>query len=47
MLDLIILMVAFSRLGILNGWVLGLMIVKALREVFKLAYTCVRVGSGI
>jgi hypothetical protein len=45
MIDLIIMMVAFSKLGILKGWVLALMIVKALWEVFKLMWICIKVGS--
>ena len=40
MIDLFILMVAFARLGILNGWILGLMIVKTIWEVFKIAIIC-------
>ncbi len=47
MLSLLIMMVAFSKLGVLNGWVLALMIVKALFEVFKLMLICIKVGSGI
>lgn len=47
MLDLAIMMIAFARLGILNGWVLALMIVKVLWEVFKLMWICVKVGSDI
>jgi hypothetical protein len=47
MIDLAIMMIAFARLGILNGWVLALMIVKVLWEVFKLMWICVKVGSDI
>lgn len=47
MLSLLIMMIAFSKLGVLNGWVLALMIVKALFEVFKLMCICIKVGSGI
>lgn len=44
MLDLIIMMVAFSKLNILNGWILGLMIIKTLWEVFKIAIICTTQG---
>lgn len=44
MIDLIIMIVVFSKLGILKGLVLALMIVKALWEVFKLMWVCVKVG---
>lgn len=47
MIDLAIMMIAFARLGILNGWVLALMIVKVLWEVFKLMWMCVKVGSDL
>lgn len=47
MIDLAIMMIAFARLGILNGWVLALMIVKVLWEVFKLMWICVKVGSDM
>lgn len=46
MIDLLIMMVAFSKLQILNGWILALMIVKALWEVFKLMMICLKVGAG-
>lgn len=47
MLSLFIMMIAFSKLGVLNGWVLALMIVKALFEVFKLMFICIKIGSDI
>lgn len=47
MIDLAIMMIAFARIGILNGWVLALMIVKVLWEVFKLMWMCVKVGSDL
>lgn len=47
MIDLIIMIVAFARLGILNGWVLVLMIAKVLWEVFKLGWICIKVGSDM
>lgn len=40
MIDLIIMMIAFSKLNILNGWILGLMIIKTIWEVFKVAIIC-------
>ena len=47
MLDLAIMMVAFSRLGVLNGWVFVLMVIKTLWEVFKLMYICIKVGQDL
>jgi len=47
MLSLLIMMVAFSKLGVLNGWVLALMIVKALFEVFTLMCICIKIRSDI
>lgn len=45
MLDLIIMIVAFSKLHMLNGWILALMIIKALWEVIKLMIVSAKVGS--
>lgn len=47
MIDLFIMMIAFSRLHILNGWVLALMIVKALWEVIKLMIISAKAGKDI
>ena len=44
MLDLVIMMVAFSKLDIMHGWILGLMIIKTLWEVFKIAIICTTQG---
>ena len=44
MIDLLIMMVAFSKLHVLNGWVLALMIVKAIWEVLKLMIISMKVG---
>lgn len=46
MLDLVIMMIAFSKLHILHDWVLALMIIKAIWEVIKLMIISAKVGAG-
>lgn len=45
MINLIIFIILLSKLGMLNGWLLALMIIKICVEVFKLGYVCMKVGA--
>ncbi len=47
MLDFIIMMIVFSKLDVLHGWVFGLMVVKAIWEVIKLMCICVKAGQEL